>query len=181
MKTILIAIAVLLAGCATDTTYRRVPPQVIYEAPLPQQGVTVYSDYPLYPSAPARAQWTTPPVPLEIIPYQPYPEAVWIGGYWVWQGNWVWAPGRWAGRSMQSSPRMTDNPNRHRQPDQPLPQRMPPPVSNYVRPGPPDTTPPRTSVIAVPATAPQPKSAPEQDHERKNRRGNDDGRQYDRR
>jgi len=23
--------------------------------------------------------------------------AVWVGGYWVWQGNWVWAHGHWMG------------------------------------------------------------------------------------
>ncbi|MDY7574717.1 hypothetical protein [Actimicrobium sp. CCI2.3] len=44
MKTILLAIAVLLSGCTTDTTYQRFPPQIIYEAPLPQQGMIVYSD-----------------------------------------------------------------------------------------------------------------------------------------
>src|ERR1035437_1129382 len=31
----------------------------------------------------------TPPPP-------PSGDAVWTGGYWVWQGNWVWAHGRWA-------------------------------------------------------------------------------------
>jgi hypothetical protein len=26
----------------------------------------------------------------------PYAGAVWVGGHWVWEGNWVWAAGRWA-------------------------------------------------------------------------------------
>jgi hypothetical protein len=27
----------------------------------------------------------------------PFESAVWVGGYWVWRGNWVWASGRWMG------------------------------------------------------------------------------------
>lgn len=26
----------------------------------------------------------------------PFVGATWTGGYWAWQGNWVWAAGRWA-------------------------------------------------------------------------------------
>jgi hypothetical protein len=192
LKTILLAVVALLSGCATAPTYQYLPSQVIYDAPLQQQGITIYSDYPLYQPAPARAQWATPPIPLEIIPYQPYPEAVWVGGYWVWQGNWVWARGRWAGQPMASSPVMTVNPNRPRQPDQPPSSlRMPPPVSNYVRPGMSDNAPVRTPATPVPAAAPQqsvapaapnqPKSKPEPEREKRDRRGNDDGRQNDRR
>jgi hypothetical protein len=182
LKTILIALAVLLTGCATDNTYRRAPSQVIYEAPLPQQGIIIYTDAPLYRPVQAGVQWAPPPVPLEIIPYQPYPEAIWIGGYWVWQDNWVWTRGRWAGRSMRSAPAMTVNPIRTRQPDPPAaPVRMPPPVSNYVPPGPPLNAQARTPAVTVPASAPQPKSIPEQDHARKDRRGYDDGRLNDRR
>jgi hypothetical protein len=96
LKTISLAIAVLLSGCATAPTYQRLPSQVIYEPPFPQQVVTIYSDPPLYQPAPVRVQWAPPPMRIEMIPYQPYPEAIWTGGYWVWQGNWVWAHGRWA-------------------------------------------------------------------------------------
>jgi hypothetical protein len=32
---------------------------------------------------------------VEAPPPPPFPEAVWVGGYWVWQGNWVWAHGHW--------------------------------------------------------------------------------------
>ena len=28
----------------------------------------------------------------------PYAGAVWVGGYWVWEGNWVWAAGHWMAR-----------------------------------------------------------------------------------
>ena len=99
MKTIALALATLLSGCATAPTYTSRPPQqVIYQAPspLPQQVVTVYVDPPLYQPPPIRVQWAPPPMRVETVPYQPYPEAVWTGGYWVWQGNWVWAHGRWA-------------------------------------------------------------------------------------
>jgi hypothetical protein len=33
---------------------------------------------------------------VEFVPLQPYPDAIWIGGYWVWEGNWIWGHGRWA-------------------------------------------------------------------------------------
>jgi len=33
---------------------------------------------------------------VEILPDRPYPDAIWIGGYWVWEGDWIWAHGRWA-------------------------------------------------------------------------------------
>jgi hypothetical protein len=33
---------------------------------------------------------------VEAPPPPPFAGAVWIGGYWVWEGNWVWAAGRWA-------------------------------------------------------------------------------------
>ncbi|MEB0136403.1 hypothetical protein QN362_13765 [Actimicrobium sp. CCC2.4] len=97
MKTLLFAIAVLLTGCATAPTYvSRQPPQVIYQVPLPQQVSTVYLDPPLYQPPPVRVLWAPPPMRVDIIPFQPNPEAIWTGGYWVWQGNWVWAHGRWA-------------------------------------------------------------------------------------
>jgi hypothetical protein len=32
---------------------------------------------------------------VEAPPPPPFAEAVWVGGYWVWEGDWVWARGRW--------------------------------------------------------------------------------------
>jgi hypothetical protein len=32
---------------------------------------------------------------VEVPPPEPFPGAVWVGGYWVWQGNWVWGAGHW--------------------------------------------------------------------------------------
>lgn len=40
--------------------------------------------------------WAPPPLIIEAPSPQPYFEAFWIGGYWVWRGNWLWARGRWA-------------------------------------------------------------------------------------
>ncbi len=38
-----------------------------------------------------------PPAPyVEVVPAMPYAGAVWIGGYWGWNGGrHQWAPGRW--------------------------------------------------------------------------------------
>ena len=39
-----------------------------------------------------------PPPQQEVIVEAPGPDYVWIGGYWVWQGRWVWSPGHWVAR-----------------------------------------------------------------------------------
>ena len=45
-----------------------------------------------------------PPAPrVEVIPAAPSPAHVWVGGYWSWQGRWVWVPGHWASRPAPSS------------------------------------------------------------------------------
>ena len=38
-----------------------------------------------------------PPAPyVEVVPVIPYPGAIWIGGYWGWNGgSHHWQPGRW--------------------------------------------------------------------------------------
>jgi hypothetical protein len=44
------------------------------------------------PTAPA----PPPPDRVETIPVQPVAGAVWVPGYWHWEGkDWVWVPGRW--------------------------------------------------------------------------------------
>src|SRR5262249_19163854 len=45
---------------------------------------------------PIAVAWAPPPMLVEAPPPMPYVGAVWVGGYWVWEGNWVWAAGRWA-------------------------------------------------------------------------------------
>lgn len=40
-----------------------------------------------------------PQAMVEVRPAVPFPEAVWIGGYWAHRyGNWVWVPGYWGRR-----------------------------------------------------------------------------------
>ena len=58
--------------------------------------VSVYIDPPTYQPAPIAVAWAPPPLLVEAPPPQPYPDAIWTGGYWAWQGRWVWAAGRWA-------------------------------------------------------------------------------------
>ncbi len=41
--------------------------------------------------------WAPPPMLVEAPPPMPYEGAVWVGGYWVWRANWVWASGHWMG------------------------------------------------------------------------------------
>jgi hypothetical protein len=89
---------VLLSGCASA------PPQrVVYVAqpvrpysPPPQVVTSVYDEPALSQPEPIAVRWAPPPMLVEIPPPAPYDGAVWIGGYWVWNGNWTWAHGRWA-------------------------------------------------------------------------------------
>jgi len=57
--------------------------------------VSVYVEPPLVQPAPVVVEWGPPPMLVEPPPPAPFIGAVWVGGYWVWQGNWVWATGRW--------------------------------------------------------------------------------------
>ncbi|WP_295976868.1 hypothetical protein [uncultured Variovorax sp.] len=58
--------------------------------------VSVYVDPPLYQPPPVAVAWAPPPMLVEVPPPSPFAGAVWTGGYWTWQGNWVWAAGRWS-------------------------------------------------------------------------------------
>ena len=53
-------------------------------------------DPPLEQPAPIAVDWAPPPMLVEDVSPQPYPDAVWTGGYWGWQGRWVWCAGRWS-------------------------------------------------------------------------------------
>jgi hypothetical protein len=74
-------------------------PQQVYDPdaqPLPDDpAAEVDIDPPLEQQPPVRVEWAPPPLLDEAIPPPPYPDAIWIGGYWVWQDDWVWARGRW--------------------------------------------------------------------------------------
>ncbi len=55
------------------------------------------------PPAPDMADGTVvdvePPAPIaEYVPASPYPDYVWLSGYWGWHGGWYWTAGRFAPR-----------------------------------------------------------------------------------
>ena len=78
--------------------YERPSARIVYTTPAPQAVISVYIDPPLFQPPPVRVMWAPPPMLVETVPFQPYIDAVWTGGYWVWEGNWVWAHGRWSDR-----------------------------------------------------------------------------------
>ncbi|HEY9028203.1 MAG TPA: hypothetical protein VIP05_28170, partial [Burkholderiaceae bacterium] len=55
-----------------------------------QQVISVWDDPPLEQPAPVAVDWAPPPMLVEEVPPPPYQDAVWTGGYWGWQGRWVW-------------------------------------------------------------------------------------------
>ena len=104
-----IAMASFLGGC---TVYQAPPPQRVYVQPVPapvyaqpvptyvepapQPVVSIYVEPPIQQPAPILVGWAPPPMLVETVAPLPFAGAVWVGGYWVWEGNWVWAAGRWA-------------------------------------------------------------------------------------
>ncbi len=118
MKKIIIGTAVLLGGCIVQPARVYYPPpqyvaqpryvqpvqpvyrpsqnEVEYQAPDPQPVVSVYVEPPLVQPEPVLVSWAPPPMLVESPSEMPYDDAVWTGGYWVWEGNWVWAHGRWS-------------------------------------------------------------------------------------
>lgn len=108
MKKITIAIAALLCGCnGTPPPPVDAPPppavdaqvptaSTVYQAPERQPVVSIYVEPPLRQPPPVRVAWAPPPMLVETPPPMPFDGAIWTGGYWVWEGNWVWAHGRWS-------------------------------------------------------------------------------------
>lgn len=85
--------ATLLSACVV-TPYG--PGRGVVYAPAPmQQQAPVYS--PGYGEQPyVVAPMAPPPVYQEVIPVQPYADALWIAGFWGWLGGrYVWNAGRW--------------------------------------------------------------------------------------
>jgi len=66
-----------------------------YQPPPPEPVVSVYVDPPVQQPAPIGVPWAPPPMLVEYPGPPPFYGAVWTGGYWVWEGQWVWAHGRW--------------------------------------------------------------------------------------
>ena len=115
MRFALYALAAALAGCVV---YQTPPPAPVPPAPeayppqaeapppaeappteesAPEPAVSVYVEPPVVQPAPIVVGWAPPPLLVEVPPPSPFLGAVWVGGYWVWQGNWVWAHGHWMG------------------------------------------------------------------------------------
>lgn len=89
----------LFAGCTVapvERVYVSPPPVVAYVAPSPPQVVSVFIEPPLFQPPPVVVAWAPPPMLVEPPPLQPFAGAFWVGGYWAWQGTWVWSAGRWA-------------------------------------------------------------------------------------
>ena len=90
-------LALLAAGCVVQpplVSHATVQPVPV--AAVAPRVVSVYVDPPLYQPPPIAVAWAPPPMLVERPPSPPFAGAVWTGGYWTWQGNWVWAAGRWA-------------------------------------------------------------------------------------
>src|ERR1700690_2135326 len=90
-----------LVGCVATVTAPRVevavPAPEVYVPALPPAVVSVYVEPPVGEPPPIAIGWAPPAMLVEAPPPPPFAEAIWIGGYWVWQGNWVWAHGHWLG------------------------------------------------------------------------------------
>ncbi|MBS1766626.1 MAG: hypothetical protein JST05_04370 [Acidobacteria bacterium] len=87
---------ILSVGCVTREVVVERPAPVYRPAPPPAV-VSVYVDPPIGQPEPIGCPWAPPPMLVEPPPPPPFEGAVWIGGYWAWQGTWVWASGRWVG------------------------------------------------------------------------------------
>jgi hypothetical protein len=112
MRFALYALVTALSGCVVyqvppsspapppQPTPEAAPPQA--DAPPPEDSapapaVSVYVEPPVVQPAPIAVGWAPPPLLVEVPSPSPFLGAVWVGGYWVWQGNWVWAHGHWMG------------------------------------------------------------------------------------
>jgi len=102
VKLAAISIALVGSGCTVyqaptprQHVYAQPVPAVTYAEPAPQAVVSVYVEPPILQPAPILIGWAPPPMLVEPAIPLPYASAVWVGGYWVWEGNWVWAAGHW--------------------------------------------------------------------------------------
>ncbi len=92
-------LALCAVGCtvypAGPPPQRVYAPQPVYVAPAPSAVISVYIEPPVFEPPPVLVAWAPPPMLVETPAPLPFEGAVWVGGYWVWQGNWVWASGHW--------------------------------------------------------------------------------------
>ena len=96
------AAALFVSGCAVEKARPSLPhlvvtPWPVVYAPTAHAAVvSVYIDPPLFQPQPIAVAWAPPPMLVDVPVPMPFLGAIWTGGYWAWQGNWVWAAGRWA-------------------------------------------------------------------------------------
>jgi hypothetical protein len=81
-------------------------PQGTTEPPAGAAAVVTPSSPP--PAVPEIAEGTEvaydPPAPVaEYVPAAPYPDYVWIGGFWGWNGAWVWHAGHYGPRPFRGA------------------------------------------------------------------------------
>jgi len=96
-----LSLCAVLTGCAVDSGVYQPPygtalPSAGYTEALSQEVVSVYADPPIMQPEPILVDWAPPPMLVETPPPMPFLDAIWIGGYWIWLDQWVWAAGRWA-------------------------------------------------------------------------------------
>ena len=78
------------------------------EAPPSPPGAAVSTPSSPAPSGPEMADGTVvsydPPSPVvEYVPVAPYPDSVWGGGFWGWNGAWYWNGGHYAARPFRGA------------------------------------------------------------------------------
>jgi len=78
-------------------------PQAAGTPPAPPAGAAIAP-----PPSPEMAEGAIvdnePPAPVaEYVPVAPYPDYVWIGGFWGWSGAWVWNAGHFAPRPFRGA------------------------------------------------------------------------------
>ena len=94
-------VAALLAGCAQPRVVAvradvgMNAPAPVWTPPPPRPAISVYIEPPMVQPDAVLVDVAPPPMLVEAPPPPPMPEAVWVGGYWGWQGRWVWCAGRW--------------------------------------------------------------------------------------
>jgi hypothetical protein len=66
-----------------------------YVPPPSEPVVSVYIDPPMEQPEAVGVPWAPPPMLVDEPYAMPYDDAIWTGGYWAWDGQWIWARGRW--------------------------------------------------------------------------------------
>jgi hypothetical protein len=61
----------------------------------PPPAISVDIDPPMEEPPPIEVAWAPPPMLVEVPPPQPDFGWFWVGGFWTWQGEWVWFHGHW--------------------------------------------------------------------------------------